>query len=117
MMDLSYHAYRDKLNDEYAEAFTIIESYRYTKRIDAKLAEEWLMELMDNMLTAQGAGKTVESIVGNDIDRFCKEFYNRYSGKDIVVGIVRKIYGISAIIFFYSLIDGLLADEGESFLF
>ncbi len=114
-MNLSYHAYEDKLNDEYAEAFSVIESYSFTKRVDEKLADEWLMELMDNMLTAQEAGKPVESIVGNDIDRFCREFYNRYSGSDIVIGIARKVYGLSAIIFFFSLIDGLLADEGESF--
>lgn len=117
MMDLSYHAYKDKLNDEYAEAFTIIESYRYTKGIDEKLGDEWLMELMDNMLTAQEDGKSVESIVGNDISKFCDEFYNRYSGKDIVIGIIRKLYRISATILFFCLIDGLLADEDASFLF
>ncbi len=114
-MDYGYVAYKDKLNDEYKEAFSRVELYGSLHMIDAKTDSEWMMELLDNMLLAQEAGEPVEKVVGTDIDRFCEEFFDRYTGEDRVQGIFRKLYTVVKLLFILDILDGLLFAEEESF--
>lgn len=114
-MNLGYIAYEDKLNTEYREAFDIVEAYGFARSIDAKVAGEWLMELLDSMLEAQEAGEPVEKIVGTDIDRFCMDFYSRYTLKDRIQGTFRWIYGMAKFMFILELIDGLICMDEETF--
>lgn len=114
-MNLGYIAYEDKLNKEYREVFDTVEAYGFARSIDAKVAGEWLMELLDSMLEAQEAGEPVEKIVGTDIDRFCMDFYSRYTLKDRIQGTFRWIYGMAKFMFILELIDGLICMDEETF--
>ncbi|MBQ9607893.1 MAG: hypothetical protein IJV15_00440 [Lachnospiraceae bacterium] len=114
-MNLGYIAYEDKLNKEYREAFDIVEAYGSANNIDAEVGGEWLMELLDSMLEAQEAGEPVEKIVGTDIDRFCMDFYSRYTLKDRIQGTFRWIYGMAKFLFVLELIDGLILMDEEPF--
>lgn len=112
-MDYGYFAYKDKLNDEYKEAFSKVELYSSTHMIDAETDSEWMMELIDSMLEAQDAGEPVEKVVGTDIDRFCEEFFGRYTGNDRLRAMFRKIYGMMKLILILEIIDCLLAEDGS----
>ena len=114
-MNLGYIAYEDKLNKEYREAFDTVEAYGSVNNIDVVVAGEWLMELLDSMLVAQEAGEPVEKIVGTDIDRFCMDFYSRYTLKDRIQGTFRWIYGMAKFMFILELIDGLICMDEEPF--
>ncbi len=70
----SYTLYKDKLKDEYYETFDKIELYCVAQNMDYNSQQEFLMELTDVFLTAQGEGKAVSQIVGNSLERFCKNF-------------------------------------------
>lgn len=113
-MDYGYVVYKDKLNDAYREAFSRVEIYSSTHLIDAKTDSEWMMELLDNMLSAQEAGEPVEKVVGTDIDKFCKEFFSRYTGEDRMQGMFRHLYQIAKWMLILEIIDGLfmLGEEG-----
>ena len=114
-MDLGYIAYKDKLNEEYKKVFDYVEAYGMADNIDNDTSNEWLMELMDSMLEAQEAGDTVERIVGNDIDRFCEDFYNRYTLADRVNATFRRLYFMMIFMFVIEVIDGLICIDEEPF--
>ena len=114
-MNLGYISYIDKLNDEYRKAFDYIEAFGMADNIDNDTSNEWLMELMDSMLEAQKADEPVEKIVGKDIDRFCEDFYNRYTLSDRVNATFRRLYSVIKIMFIIEVIDGLICMDEESF--
>ncbi len=114
-MDLGYIAYKDKLNEEYKKVFDYIEAFGMADNIDNDTSNEWLMELMDSMLEAQKADEPVEKIVGKDIDRFCEDFYNRYTLSDRVNATFRRLYSFIIIMFIIEVIDGLICMDEESF--
>lgn len=74
----SYMFYTDQLNAEYRGVFDQVEMYVSTENIDEITREEQLSELLDIFLSAQEAGKPVQSIVGHDIEKFCKTFCSDY---------------------------------------
>lgn len=64
-MKHGYILLEDKLKGEYREVFSQVEYYGSAKWIDADVNAEMLMELLDQMLEAQNAGRPVTDIVGH----------------------------------------------------
>ena len=84
----SYRQYKRHLNDIYRPVFERIEAYVTTQNIDLKIHEERMSELLDIFLNAQSEEKPVRDIIGNDIDRFCKNFCSDFTLKNRIASII-----------------------------
>jgi|GEM_PF-4891234 hypothetical protein len=101
----SYILYKDKLEGTYLETFDKIELYCTTKLMEVNMQEELLMELLDVFVTAQKQGKPVDRIVGNDVERFCKNFCSGIGFKYQLKGVADSIKRISWIILMICIFD------------
>lgn len=87
----SYTQYKRNLNDIYRPVFEQVETYVFAQNIDVKTREDRMGELLDIFLNAQAEGKPVNSIVGNDIDRFCKNFCSDFTLKNRIAFILEGL--------------------------
>lgn len=90
-MKESYTLYKYNLNQFYRPVFEQIEAYVCAQSIDETTREDRLGELLDVFLNAQSEGKSVHKLVGNDIDRFCKNFCDDFDLKSRIRYIMRPI--------------------------
>ncbi len=79
---MSYLMYVEKLDARYREVFGKIELYLNNTYVDDGTREEQLSELLDCLLSAQEAGKPVESVVGDNVREFCESFCSGYDWKN-----------------------------------
>lgn len=82
----SYAIHVEKLNDEYREVFKKVNDYVTASNMDEMLAEEILSEVMDTFLAAQEEGKTVEKVVGKDLQKFCESLCSEKGIKTYILG-------------------------------
>ena len=114
-MKQSYILLEDKLNKEYKEVFERIDIYGNTHFIDGDVQSGKMMELLDSMLEAQNEGQSVSVIVGNDIDKFCKEFYSDYTVENRIREVPERLFKLAVFLLIVELIDfniGLTDGEG-----
>lgn len=104
----SYVFYKDKLNAEYKSAFEQVEMYVSFQTVDQTTSEERLGELLDIFLSAQDAGKPVQSIVGGNLEEFCKTFCSDFGVKNRVLLILDRLKSTAWLLAVFSLIDILL---------
>lgn len=107
-MKESYTLYKYNLNQFYRPVFEQIEAYVCAQSIDETTREDRLGELLDVFLNAQSEGKPVNKIVGNDIDRFCKNFCDDFSLKSRIRYIMRPISVAAWLLFANSVFDLVL---------
>lgn len=106
----TYLVEEDKLKGEYKEVFEKIESYSIFLSIDAEINEDMMMNLVDMLYTAQIEGKPVEKIVGNDVEKFCKEYFQDIDKNPLMVfikNIPHTFYVVAWGIFILSIIEFL----------
>lgn len=84
-----YYQYKVNLNEIYRPVFEQVETYVFAQSIDVKTREDRMGELLDIFLNAQAEGKPVNSIVGNDIDRFCKNFCSDFTIKNRIAFVLQ----------------------------
>lgn len=114
-MKQGYILLEDKLKGEYREAFSQVEYYGSTKWVDADVSAEMLMELLDQMLEAQNAGRPVTDIVGKDIQEFCRNFYSEYKLTDRFGSFCKMLYRFAWILFVLALLGFFFPeDAGEA---
>lgn len=87
----SYYQYRVNLNDIYRPVFEQVETYVFAQNIDVNTREDRMGELLDIFLNAQANGKPVNSIVGNDIERFCKNFCSDFTVKNRIAFVLEGL--------------------------
>lgn len=87
----SYAFYTDKLNEEYRPVFEQVEMYVMVQVVDEPTREERMSELLDSFLSAQEAGKSVQSVVGSDIERFCKTFVADFGLKNSLLSLLDSV--------------------------
>jgi len=63
------------LTGEYAEAFNIVEKFACANDITITEYDEELTELIDSLLSAQKEDAGADSVIGNDIESFCRAFF------------------------------------------
>ncbi len=109
---MSYLMYVDKLNDSYREVFGKIEVYLNNTYVDDATREEQLSELLDCLLSAQEAGKPVESVVGNDVQDFCESFCSGYDWKNRLLHFLEMLQTLAWILLVLNALHllSLLAD-------
>lgn len=106
-------AMAEKLHGEYRESFERADVYGVMAGGDEY--EDKMMNLYDLLLEAELEGKSVEKIIGRDIEQFCKSYFEREK-KSLLTTLPEKLYGILKIVFIFTLIDlFLLQEEGEGF--
>ena len=71
-----YVMLEDQLTDDYKEIFAKIKLYTTIHEIDENTCNEMLMDLLDMLLEAQKNGDAVESIVGEDVELFCHNYFS-----------------------------------------
>lgn len=84
-----YYQYKANLNEIYRPVFEQVETYVFAQNIDVKTREDRMGELLDIFLNAQAEGKPVSGIVGNDIDRFCKNFCSDFTIKNRIAFVLQ----------------------------
>ena len=116
-MKQSYILLEDKLNKEYKEVFERIDIYGNTHFIDSDVQSGKMMELLDSMLEAQNDGHSVSVIVGNDIDKFCKEFYSDYTVENRIREVPERLFKLATFLLIIELIDFIIGlTDGEGIL-
>ncbi len=116
-MKQSYILLEDKLNKEYKEVFERIDMYGNTHFIDSDVQSGKMMELLDSMLEAQNDGQSVSVIVGNDIDKFCKEFYSDYTVENRIREVPERLFKLATFLLIIELIDFIIGlTDGEGIL-
>lgn len=74
-----YVMLEDQLTGDYKEIFAKIKFYTTIHEIDENTCNEMLMDLLDMLLEAQKNGDAVESIVGEDVELFCCNYFSEYN--------------------------------------
>lgn len=98
----SYLMYKNKLQDEYKEAFDKAELYCNVRGIDVDNTEDLLGNLIDMLLQAQEDGRPANKIVGDDIEVFCKSYFKNYGIREMFRTIPKKLRWICGIVLVYS---------------
>lgn len=112
----SYIFYKEKLEGTYLETFDKIELYCTTTTMDRDTQEELLMELIDVFVTAQKQGKSIDRIVGSDVERFCKNFCSGIGFKYQLKGFADSLKRISWLILIICILDLCALSEETSFM-
>ncbi len=103
----------EQLRGEYREAFEKADVYSTMETGADAVSEEKLMELYDSLMEAQKDGVSVEKIVGNDIEKFCKKFFEEeVEPVKPPVKFAMEVYFIARIMAVFTIIDILLREEG-----
>lgn len=104
----SYVYHIDNLKNDYKTTFKQIEMYVCSQYIDESTREDRLSELLDIFLTAQDANKPVSSIVGNNVEEFCKIFCSDFGIKNKLLNIADSIKILAQTMVAFSILDILI---------
>ncbi len=108
----SYIFYKEKLTGEYLRAFDRAEIYAMGIDMADMEGNDMLMELIDTLYTAQQEGKPVEKVLGPDIEKFCREFFEGYNTwNNFLHNLPRWMYRMAWFVFFVTLLDLLAAEH------
>ncbi len=112
----SYLFYKDQLQGKYKDVFDQVELYVNSENIDALTCEDRLGSLLDILLSAQEAGKPVEKVVGNNIEKFCKTFCSDLGIRNKIWHTLDILKNIAVIELIFAFFDLLCADwSGNDF--
>ncbi len=109
-----YTLYTDKLESEYKETFQKIEAYCLMENVDTNSFNEQMMHLLDIFMNAQAKNRPVKSVVGNNLELFCKNFCSGFEVKHRLFEIVDYGKRMAWLILFFTLLD-LTLEEGIRF--
>lgn len=109
----SYNNYTNKLTGEYKSVFSDIETFGWTVDIDNILFEEKMSELLDVFISAQEENKGVDSIIGEDVNTFCNNFFDEIPKISMVREFFDSIKRLAWWILVIDVIDILMCIESE----
>lgn len=110
---MDYTMMTNQLTGNYKEVLEKAELYGIAKNIDSDILDEMMMNLFDILLSAQEDHKPIEKIIGNDIEKFCHDYFCDYNLKERLKRFPKKIYHIMKCIFIFEIIDILFLQEGN----
>ncbi len=113
----SYIVEKDRLSGEYADVFSRVESYAMLENINADKQEEMLSNLVDSLYTAQTENKPAARIVGADVEKFCKEYFQEQIGwKGRLREIPALFYRLAWVVLVISLLELFFSESSDGFL-
>lgn len=102
----SYITEKDKLTGEYKEIFAKAETYAILLGVENQIQEDMLMNLVDILYTAQVEEKPAAQIIGNDVEQFCKDYFQEQRG---ILGAIRGIpgwlYRVSVVVLIFGILE------------
>ena len=105
-MNNSYTLYKDKLKGEYFEVFDRIELYGITHNAGtADEFEERMMNLLDDLLSAQKNGKPAAKITGNDIEGFCRMYFEKATIRERLAAVPKSFIFLAWIMLIFGLLE------------
>ncbi len=109
--------YKEKLQPEYRDVFDKAEIYADLKDLIYEEQLEMLMDLLDLLLTAQEEGKSVEQVIGKDVERFCVSYFSGFTMKDQGKKVLKKVYQFMCGVLIIEILEMLviMTDGGVSF--
>lgn len=113
-MKQDYILLQDRLKGEYKEVFQKVQMYSTSNLIGEDTVSELMMELLDQMLMAQEEGKTVSTIVGDDIEEFCQNFFSEYKLGSRFLDFLKGLRDLAWIMLIFAILDLLFGDGGLS---
>lgn len=108
-MDYTYM--KEQLRDGYREVFEKAELYGVFSEVDMDIQDDMMMNLFDLLLTAQAEEKPVEKIVGPDIERFCKDYFQNYDRRERIKRFPVNLYRLMRVVFILELMDLFCMEE------
>lgn len=111
-----YVMLEDQLTDDYKEIFAKIKLYTTIHEIDENTCNEMLMDLLDMLLEAQKNGDAVESIVGEDVELFCHNYFSEYNSGKRLKSWGERIYRLCWYIVILEMIFFVLDSEEITFM-
>lgn len=112
--ELTYSDYADKLEGEYKEAYEKIYIYVNSFLTTGEEIEAAMNDMVDLLLSAQTDGKPVETVVGKDLQTFCKGVVK---GNKNLSGIILVMVLYISLTIVFAIFEGLaglfhMADAG-----
>lgn len=108
-MDFTYMT--EQLRGEYREIFEKTELYGTFSEVNAEVQDDLMMNLFDLLLTAQEEEKPVEKIIGSDMEKFCKEYFQNYDWRERMRYFPANLYRLTRAIFILELLDYFCLEE------
>lgn len=103
------------LSGEYLKAFDKVELYAEVHGITDKVLNDSMMNLLDLFSTAQKEGKPLEKVVGNNIERFCEDYFSDYSVKQRIFNVLKQLYIVFWMGFIFGIADLFAASAEKDF--
>lgn len=100
-----------QLSGKYKEAFEYADVYSTTVSASEEMKDEKIMELYDLLMEAESVGNPVEKIIGDDIEVFCKNFFEEEKVKHTLTELPNVIFRIMLVLLIFSVIDLLFGEE------
>ncbi|MGT2911523.1 hypothetical protein ACVR1I_07415 [Streptococcus cameli] len=97
---MSYAYLSQQLRPPYQAVFEQAELYANLTEQPEQEIQDALLNLFDVLYTAQEEGKSLEQIVGTDIDQFCKEYFGKERFGGLIRSIPERLYRLGKLIFF-----------------
>ncbi len=107
----SYVFYTDKLRGAYKDVFEQVETYVNSLAVNEDAREERLGDFLDLLLSAQEEGRSVESVTGGDIGRFCQSFCADFGPKNAFLQTLDLLKGLVWPLAVISLLEVLFPED------
>ncbi len=111
---IDYTAMGERLSGEYRQIFEKAELYSDMNGIHDKVKVDKMMNLLDLLMTAEADGKSVDAVIGSDVERFCKDYFEDYDIRTQIRLIPEKLYSIALGLGFVLLVNILFLNEQET---
>lgn len=108
---MNYEYMTEQLNGDYREVFEKTELYGIIKSVDSNVQDDLMMNLFDLLLTAQTNNKPVQKVVGPDIEKFCRDYFQNYNIRERIKGFPARLYQFMRFIFLIELVSFFFMEE------
>ncbi|MDO4167190.1 MAG: hypothetical protein Q4D32_07275 [Eubacteriales bacterium] len=108
---IDYTSMGERLSGEYRRIFEKAELYSDMNGIHDKVKADKMMNLLDLLMTAEADGKPVNAVIGSDVEKFCKDYFEDYDIRTQIRLIPEKLYSIALCLGFALLLSILFPDK------
>lgn len=116
-MSLTYVYQKDCLKGEYQKVFDKVELYANVYGIGDESKNDALLNLIDMLSVAQSKDEGTEKIVGNDLSKFCRQYFSNYRALGRTLEALRSIYKMMWWVLVFSGMEMIAATAEKDFNF
>ncbi len=98
-------AMAELLRGDYKAKFEQIALYADMSGLNEQFLDDRIMNIYDLLTEAQEKELPVEKIVGSDLEKFCKDYFNYEEKSQWTRDILKRLYHVSLIMLVFSVID------------